>query len=1243
MHTELTRYARPGASFRFTLGILVLLVATACSEAFAGGFNNRHVIVIGIDGCRSEALQIANAPNLRALATNGSVSWDAVGGGYPGMVTEQRTDRGPGWASVLTGSWQNTHHVTSDSLAGYVPGVTPHFFERIKQGHPTAWLGSFVEWAPIDTTFVAPIAGSVAVHQTALDGDTTDLVTKVSDILSYQAPDVLVVQFDGPGIAGQASGFSTMSPGYLDAISRVDAGVGAIVQAVQFRVGSGGEDWLFVVVGTSNGDPDGQLWLTAAERNTFMIVSGPQAVKQVVSGGPAITCVPSTVYTFLTGSAAPASYNWDPTTFGLEASALTNRLQVYLNFDNTLAPQGGTTIGATVYAGTPKYGPGLMGQAAHFTNPSGNGQPTDWAASLGNQDALYAGDFSVSVWTRMVTGLDGALVGNKDWSSGYNRGWVISEEAAKNVNWGDNTYRRDVSLPAVTNGSWHHIVISFNRAGGIACTYLDGVLKDMGAPGGSFAGGLNTLIGSSGNGKWSGTGDVDELAIWTRALTSYEVSDLYLKGLAGAPLTASFTSRAVILRQPVSRVAGLGQTVRFHVEASGNGLSYQWQHDGTDVAGATGPALCITNISMAHAGAYSVAISNAGGTTNSAPATLTVTPLLGGVNYTNGLVAHVSFDGNFKDTSGNDYHGTPVGAPSFVQGVLGSAMRFHSLKDGTSFNYVSLGTNVVKEIATNDYTLVLWYRHRNTNQSSTIDPPILANKNWDSGSNRGLLLAEQASGEWKFVVASNSRMDVPGGRIGDGAWHHLAITCSRTNGTTVYQDGLPVTVQPTIVTGSLDSGLPLNLGQDGRGIYTFGGKVGITNAMMDDFGLWKRALTANEIALIHAEGCDGRSFEQQSPVVVMQPHSISARVHMGHTLLAMVAGTPPLQCQWFKDNQPLPGWTNSWWSFKDFTTNDAGSYTLVVSNRFGTATSDPALVAVSTNEWGYAPIVLHDAGFTINKDQPLTIATNDVLGLAENLFGEWLGYSLDVPVSLQGGPVTLTANGSVVYTPPAGFMGQDWFFINFMDPHGGGNASVISVTVTNGLIPHVTTHNTNVVTTAWQMLGLSAQQILALAHDPLGEPLTYYVTQHVTPGQQTVWMTTFGTITYNPSLILGSTNVFLGPDQFDITFRDARGGVATATVFVDVQPAVGGNSVPPQVVVHSPNTPANPGLNADFAAGANLVYVVETATTLDGPWTFLFYALAEPDGALPTEFPINRNEPSRFFRIRLAQEGEVGM
>jgi len=80
-----------------------------------------------------------------------------------------------------------------------------------------------------------------------------------------------------------------------------------------------------------------------------------------------------------------------------------------------------------------------------------------------------------------------------------------------------------------------------------------------------------------------------------------------------------------ISAQPASQTVNAGSSAAFSVTANASPLpTYQWEKDGTPIAGATKSSLFISPVQLSDAGSYSVVVTNTAGSVTSATAVLTV-------------------------------------------------------------------------------------------------------------------------------------------------------------------------------------------------------------------------------------------------------------------------------------------------------------------------------------------------------------------------------------------------------------------------------------------------------------------------------------------------------------------------------------------------------------------------------------------------------------------------------------------
>lgn len=303
-----------------------------------------------------------------------------------------------------------------------------------------------------------------------------------------------------------------------------------------------------------------------------------------------------------------------------------------------------------------------------------------------------------------------------------------------------------------------------------------------------------------------------------------------------------------------------GDYVELTVVATGEGLRYQWfKGDAATrqpITGATSSRLIFPKVALADDGLYSVRVWNTGGEEFTTPVRMIVLERFGG-QITDGLVVHLKFDGDANDSSGRANNGTAVGTVSYVPGRLGQALRYSSNKDGSSFNYVTLGAPADLNFGqSTDFSVSFWTKF--TTWSG--DPAFLSNKNWNSGGNAGWVVATAGDARVQWNIApSRADYDSPGGVLGGGNWHHVVVTFARNGNITTFVDGVKIDERPHGAVRNVDTpaGLATNIGQDGTGTYTDGGSVGIEDGTIDDVGIWRRAITADEAKAIYRAGLQG--------------------------------------------------------------------------------------------------------------------------------------------------------------------------------------------------------------------------------------------------------------------------------------------------------------------------------------------------------------------------------------------------
>ncbi len=428
---------------RFSLLALLLFIFIGFSYSQAV----KKVLIIGIDGCRSDALQLANTPNIDQLITNGIYS--------PDMMNTDVTSSGPGWSAILTGVWSDKHGVTSNNFNSSNFEEYPPLMKYANDFSSDMHTVSIVHWDPINTEIIQDNADFSFIFPTD-----EEVKNSAINYLELNDPDFMFIHFDAVDHTGHLSGFSPSNPDYIAAIEGVDALIGPLVDAIANRPTYSNEDWLILVTTDHGGNGNSHGGASFGEQHVFVVASG----------------------------------NSIPNTLILADSSLV-QTEDCLNNSFSLFFDGNDD----------------------FVEVPEN--------SLYNFGADQ--DFTVECRIKTQEAADVAIVGNKNWTTGINPGFVFSFSGGTwKVNIGDGSNREDINGGVVSDNEWHTLSVTFDRDGEMKM-YEDGAFVTSTSI--STIGNINTgeglFFGTDINSDYDYTGSIVEVRVWNSVLSEATIQD----------------------------------------------------------------------------------------------------------------------------------------------------------------------------------------------------------------------------------------------------------------------------------------------------------------------------------------------------------------------------------------------------------------------------------------------------------------------------------------------------------------------------------------------------------------------------------------------------------------------------------------------------------------------------------------------------------------------------------------------
>jgi hypothetical protein len=495
------------------------------------------------------------------------------------------------------------------------------------------------------------------------------------------------------------------------------------------------------------------------------------------------------------------------------------------------------------------------------------------------------------------------------------------------------------SITTVFDGNWHHV--AWVDVNGAAKLYIDGNFDTnfnytaQGGPSANITSVAALVRSANPTGTDFFAGSVDEIMLWSRALSQIEIQTIITNGLQTPipPVPPTWTA------QPASTTNSMGDRVILTGIAFGNQpMAYQWFSNNVAVTGQTNNTLLLTSLTSPGTNAFFVVATNIAGTNTSAVANVVVLPDAA-PNISSGLVSYWPFDVVSNSAyspdliSQNNMQLANMTGANLVPGEFSNALSF----DGaTQYGSETTGTPIYDLSTT--YTVAFWVNGAPDQSSYRI---MFANA---TNNGQYFLIGNDpggASGRIDVRISPPMADTLSAGTALDTTWHHIAWVDQDGNGL-LYIDGVldrtiysytrgTLNFNNTTVAALLDTGSPQ---------YYFAGDI-------DDLGTWNRRLSYTEIQSIIANGIPAPpTYVKPSLVLSTQPAELTNDVYQGDTVSFTVtaSGTTPFSYQWRSNGVPISAASNptaitNTLVLANVQPSFAGPYTVVVTNLGGATTS----------------------------------------------------------------------------------------------------------------------------------------------------------------------------------------------------------------------------------------------------------------------------------------------------------------
>lgn|GEM_PF-2165501 len=450
--------------------------------------------------------------------------------------------------------------------------------------------------------------------------------------------------------------------------------------------------------------------------------------------------------------------------------------------------------------------------------------------------------------------------------------------------------------------------------------------------------------------------------------------------VSAATVAPSFTTH------PANVTATVGTPVTLTAAANGSPApTYQWKKNAVNISGATSASLSFGSVAVSDAGSYTVVATNSAGSATSNAATLTVnvpavapsiTAQPNASSVTAGNAA--SFSVTATGTAPLTYQWSKDG--SVIGGATSSTFSLGAAQMSDAGNYTVLVTNTAGSVMSNAASLSV--------TAAPVAPSISAHpQSTTVTTGNSIQFTVVATGtaplayQWKkngvsLPGATSTLYSIGSAALSDAADYTVVVSNTAGNATsnvatlTVTAAATPpvISTQPQGATVTAGNTVTFTVVSTGSAPLSYqwsknGSPIsGATNPSLILAGVQTSSAADYTVVVSNSAGSATSNAATLvvnaalvAPSIDTAPQSTSVTAGNGVSFSVAASGSAPLAYQWNKDGVAISGATSSSYAIAAAQASDAASYTVVVTNTMGSATSTAAVLTVSAAS--SAPII----------------------------------------------------------------------------------------------------------------------------------------------------------------------------------------------------------------------------------------------------------------------------------------------